>query len=112
MLLHTDHSGLNKFREDDEKFHIFIPSLKEMVTSAQINSCTKAKHESNDDVPAMGMDRDISQDLHSVTGRVILPFPKDDDFVGRKAVLEKIEEISHSMKQDPRVALVGLGGIG
>lgn len=112
ISLHTDHSGLNKFREDDEKFHLFVPSLKEMVTLAQRNSCAKAKREKNDDVPAMGMDRAIPQDLDSVTSRVILPFPKDDDFVGRKDVLEKIEKISHSTRQDSRVALVGLGGIG
>jgi hypothetical protein len=35
MYLDTGHSGLNKFRgEDDENFQLFIPTLKEIVDHA------------------------------------------------------------------------------
>ncbi|KAF2633913.1 hypothetical protein BU25DRAFT_381757 [Macroventuria anomochaeta] len=45
---------------------------------------------------------------------IMVPFPRDDTFVGRKDVLAKIQEIHRSpaLRGHSRVALVGLGGVG
>ena len=41
IYLNTDHSGLNKFRgEDDENFWLFLPEVKEIVERANTQHST------------------------------------------------------------------------
>ena len=44
----------------------------------------------------------------------MVPFPKDENFVGRDEILAEIDEaaMQDSLSKHKRVALVGLGGIG
>jgi len=44
----------------------------------------------------------------------MVPFPRDENFVGRDEILAKIDDAARqdSLSKHKRVALVGLGGIG
>jgi hypothetical protein len=44
----------------------------------------------------------------------MVPFPKDENFIGREEILAKIGDAyrQDSLSKHKRVALVGLGGIG
>ena len=42
----------------------------------------------------------------------MVPFAKDEDFVGRQALLAQVGKLLEDTRHSPRVALVGLGGIG
>ncbi len=45
-------------------------------------------------------------------GRTLLPFVRNGDFVGRKAVIDKIEHQLELPSSNNRCAVYGLGGIG
>lgn len=44
--------------------------------------------------------------------RSVLPVPRDQNFVGREEIIEKIDHILSDDRTVRRLALVGLGGIG
>ena len=43
---------------------------------------------------------------------VIVPYPRNDSFVGRGAILEKLQQQPLKSDSQARVSLFGLGGIG
>ena len=46
------------------------------------------------------------------TGRIVLPYPRDKHFVPRADTIDRIKEALGDASDSPRVALVGLGGVG
>ena len=42
----------------------------------------------------------------------VMPFERDEDFVGREDIIKMIDESFSKSRSTRRVALVGLGGIG
>jgi hypothetical protein len=44
-------------------------------------------------------------------GKIVIPFPRDRDFVDRTGIIDQITKLLE-MKGSPRVALVGFGGVG
>ena len=42
----------------------------------------------------------------------VMPFERDEDFVGREDIIKMIDESFSKSQYNRRVALVGLGGIG
>ncbi|KAM4066732.1 tetratricopeptide repeat domain-containing protein [Hirsutella rhossiliensis] len=53
----------------------------------------------------------LSHWVPSVPAVVIIPYPKNETFVGRDAILKRLQERLSTSSQ-PRIALFGLGGIG
>jgi hypothetical protein len=45
-------------------------------------------------------------------GMTLIPFPRDDNFVDRAGTIDQIKEMLEEKENSPRVALVGLGGVG
>jgi hypothetical protein len=46
------------------------------------------------------------------TSKAIIPFRQDRHFIGRKDILQRLENIFEEVQYHKRAALVGLGGVG
>ena len=47
-----------------------------------------------------------------VIGTVLIPFPKDKQFIDRDGIIDRIKRLLEDTTSSPRVALVGFGGVG
>ncbi len=54
----------------------------------------------------------MRQGPRQVEATTVIPFKRDEDFVGREDILEKISNMFSKAKDLRRVALEGLGGVG
>lgn len=110
IYLDTDHSGLNKFRgEEDANFQLLLPELKhivEVATAQRHRGMCETKY--GNCSPALP----TVQVTVQTKGKILVPLPPDEDFVGREGVMERITDILERGQGSPRVALVGLGGVG
>ena len=52
------------------------------------------------------------QEAKQTEARIMIPFERDEDFVGREDILEKLSDMFSKPKYLHRVALQGLGGVG
>jgi hypothetical protein len=52
------------------------------------------------------------QEARQTEARIVIPFARDEDFVGREDILEKLSNMFSEPKYLHRVALQGLGGVG
>jgi hypothetical protein len=96
MYLLADHSGLNKFSgDDDPNFKLVWPVVVEMTKNAS-------------EIVRLNERQEVRQ----TEATIVIPFARDEDFVGREDILEKLSDMFSKSKHLHRVALEGLGGVG
>lgn len=116
VYLHTDYSGLNKFSgDDDPNFRLVVSFVGAMAGEASsiVHQNYEGRSGKSDDSKADVADIK-RQGLRRAKAIGVMPFPKDEDFVGREDSINLISEtFTRSMSASVlRLALVGLGGIG
>ena len=52
------------------------------------------------------------QEARQTEATIVIPFERDEDFVGREDILKKLRNIFSESEYLHRVALQGLGGVG
>lgn len=112
MHLNTTHSEMNKFRgEDDENFLLLLPEIQATIKHA-ISRHHESKFTTHTPLAYFFADYESITVTQEPEAKLVLPFLKDNDFVGRENELSQIDEIFQSKAAPDRVALVGLGGVG
>jgi hypothetical protein len=115
MYLLADHSGLNKFSgHDDPNFKLVYPVIIEMAKNA--SRTVRQNYEGRRpyrQLLHLPPDTDVERhEARQTEARIMIPFPRDEDFVGREDILEKLSNMFSEPKYLHRVALQGLGGVG
>ncbi|KAI8945007.1 hypothetical protein F4801DRAFT_594485 [Xylaria longipes] len=110
IYMDTDHSGLNKFNgADDENYMLLLPEIRRMVKGA---SSAMADRQQNTTVPT---ELAIRHDQVNQKRHWIVPFGRNEYFIGRESILERLlARIPPSVQENncQRTAIEGLGGIG
>ncbi len=101
--LYTDHRGLNKFRDRNDRNYLSVSAdLIEIVEQHPAVAVT-APHQPPASEPA-------GRGVH-----MLIPFERNGNFVGRESLLEQIVSKAApqaSQSRCQRLAIVGLGGVG
>ncbi|KAH0045052.1 hypothetical protein KCU78_g285, partial [Aureobasidium melanogenum] len=128
----TGMKGLNEKVVDDFSSKLDLPRTLETVKSIDANHMQMARYSSRNDqgyraisgvlktfvrqelgnqqvTPSVVVD---PADVASSDVLFIVPFARDDLFVGREDIIAQISERREAASSHPRVALVGLGGVG
>ncbi|KAK0705337.1 hypothetical protein B0H67DRAFT_380681 [Lasiosphaeris hirsuta] len=117
ISIHDEHRGMTKFRDtEDPGFKSIIGEIKRLVHCISTWSATKPPRPLGAVVPAS--ENRITH-LKPVKGPFIVPFPRNEIFIGRADVIQDLVSLLHhppdlSMPSEShrRAALCGLGGIG
>ncbi|KAI9685382.1 MAG: hypothetical protein M1822_004513 [Bathelium mastoideum] len=121
--------GLDQKVVDDFSSKLDLPNPLEIVESIDANHMQMARYSSNEDEGYIAVSGILREFVRQESGSqqtspanvpntassdvlFMVPFPKDNSFIGREDIIANLSEHRAASQAHTRVALVGLGGVG